>query len=70
VAKVDKLFVCVAAQLEYGGYGETFGFTPSSTQNPVIVLNGTKKHFMVKAYEKQSTEAVNAPVLALCAYLY
>ena len=48
VAKVDKLFVCTAAQLEYGGYGETFGFTPSSTQNPVIMLSGTNKHFMVK----------------------
>ena len=49
VAKVDKLFVCTAAKLEYGGYGETFGFAPSSTENPVIVLSGTKKHFMVKA---------------------
>ena len=49
VAKIDKLFVCTSAQLEYGGYGETFGFAPSSTENPVILLNGTKKRFVVKA---------------------
>lgn len=49
VAKVDKLFVCTAAKLEYGGYGETFGFAPSSMENPVILLSGTKKHFAVRA---------------------
>ena len=48
VAKIDKLFVCTAAKLDYGGYGETFGFTPSSTENPVIILDGTKKHFFVE----------------------
>ena len=49
ISKVDKLFVCTAAKLEYGGYGETFGYTPSSIQNPVIFLSGTKKHFTVKS---------------------
>lgn len=48
VAKAEKLFVCTAAKLEYGGYGETFGFTPSSTQTPVILLSGKKKNFIVK----------------------
>ncbi len=49
IAKVDKLFVCTASKLEYGGYGETFGFAPSSNEDPVIFLSGTKKHFAVKA---------------------
>ncbi len=49
IAKVDKLFVCTAAKLKYDGYGETYGFTPSSIQNPVILLSGTKKNFMVNA---------------------
>lgn len=47
-AKVDKLFVNTSAQLEYGGYGQTYEFKPSSTNNPVIYLNGTKKEFKAK----------------------
>ena len=48
VAKIDKLFVCTASQVEFGGYGETYGFAPSSTENPVIVLDGTRKHYKTK----------------------
>lgn len=47
-ALVDKLFVNTSAQLEYGGYGQTFEFKPSSKANPVIYLNGTRKEFTAK----------------------
>lgn len=40
VTQVDKLFVNSNAFLNYGGYGEEFGFTPTSTQYPKIYLNG------------------------------
>lgn len=45
VSLVDKLFVNTAANLRYGGYGEAGEFKPSSTDTPVIYLNGTKKEF-------------------------
>ena len=45
VAEVEKLFVNTAAQLKYGGYGQTFEFKPSNTTSPIIYLSGTKKHF-------------------------
>ena len=48
VALVDKLFVNTAANLTYGGYGEAGAFKPSSTDTPVIYLNGTKKYFEAK----------------------
>ena len=48
VALVDKLFVNTAANLKYGGYGEAGAFKPSSTDTPVIYLNGTKKYFEAK----------------------
>ena len=43
VAQVEKLFVNTAATLGYGGYGQTFGFKPSSTATPIILLSGIKK---------------------------
>lgn len=43
VSKVDKLFVNTAATLDYGGYGESAGYTPTSKDTPVIYLDGTKK---------------------------
>lgn len=43
VAKVDKLFVNTSAMLDYGGYGEAHGFTPTSKDTPVIYLDGTRK---------------------------
>ena len=45
VAFVDKLFVNTAANLQYGGYGETGEFKPSSMQSPVIYLSGTEKKY-------------------------
>lgn len=43
VEKITKLFVNTSAQLNYGGYGELYEFKPSSTDTPVIYLDGTKK---------------------------
>ena len=48
VALVDKLFVNTAANLKYGGYGEAGEFKPSSTDTPVIYLDGTVKSFTAK----------------------
>lgn len=48
VALVDKLFVNTASNLTYGGYGEAGAFKPSSTDTPVIYLNGTNKYFEAK----------------------
>lgn len=48
VAKVNKLFVNTASQLEYGGYGQTYEFKPSSKDSPIIYLDGTKKGFTAK----------------------
>jgi predicted phosphodiesterase len=45
VANVEKLFVNTAAQLNYGGYGQTYEFKASNKTTPVIYLSGTKKHF-------------------------
>ena len=47
-AYVDKLFVNTAASLEYGGYGEEYEFKPSSTETPVIYLEGDKKEMYAK----------------------
>lgn len=43
VSIVDKLFVNTASSLDYGGYGDVFGYTPGSNKYPVIILDGTKK---------------------------
>lgn len=43
VSYSEKLYVNTAAALNYGGYGETAGFKPSSKINPVIYLDGRKK---------------------------
>lgn len=40
---VTKLFVSTASALEYGGYGQIMKFAPSSTDNPIIYLDGRKK---------------------------
>jgi predicted phosphodiesterase len=48
VAKAEKLFVNTAAQLEYGGYGQTYEFKPNSTANPIIYLSGKKKDFSAR----------------------
>lgn len=48
VAQVEKLFVNTAAQLNYGGYGQTGGFKPSSKASPTIYIDGTRKHFTAR----------------------
>lgn len=40
---VDKLFVNDAATLNYGGYGQSYEFKPTSRKSPVIQLGGTEK---------------------------
>lgn len=45
VSSVDKLFVNTSACLNYGGYGQTGEFKPSSKDTPIIYLDGTRKKF-------------------------
>lgn len=47
-AKVDKLFVNTAANLNYGGYGDAQEYKPSSTDTPTIYLDGSVKKFKAK----------------------
>ena len=42
--KVDKLFVSTAATLDYGGYGQTNQYKPSSCKNPLIRLTAKNGH--------------------------
>ena len=44
VCKAEHLFVNTAAWLDYGGYGDKNGYKPASCINPVIILDGKKKH--------------------------
>ena len=39
----DKYYLMTNSFLEYGGYGETYGFTPSTTDHQEMILDGTKK---------------------------
>lgn len=43
VQKVDKLFINTSAALDWGGYGEVQAFKPTSTETPIICLNGRKR---------------------------
>lgn len=45
IAECTKLAVNTAAYLQYGGYGQVAEYKPTSRDNPVIWLNGTKKEF-------------------------
>jgi predicted phosphodiesterase len=47
VNEKEQLFVNASATLNYEEYAELFGMRPSSTQSPVIVLNGSKKEMTV-----------------------
>jgi predicted phosphodiesterase len=44
---IERLFVNTASSLNFGGYGEEFGFSPASKINPVIFLCGTRKRAFV-----------------------
>ena len=48
VALCEKLFVNTDAKLDYGGYGQSFEFKPSSNSSPVIYLSGTRKEFTAR----------------------
>ena len=43
VSITDKLFVSMAATLDYGGYADRQGYTPASKVSPVIYLDGREK---------------------------
>ena len=45
---VEKLFVNTASNLNYGGYGESQEFKPSSKTSPIIYLSGTKKEMSAR----------------------
>ena len=47
ITQVDKLFVNSNAFLNYGGYGEELGFSPTSTQYPKIILDGIERNAKV-----------------------
>lgn len=39
----DKYYLMTNSFLEYGGYGEQYGFTPSTTEHQEMILSGEKK---------------------------
>jgi len=39
----DKYYLMTNSFLEYGGYGEQYGFTPSTNEHQEMILDGTKK---------------------------
>lgn len=47
-AKVDRLFVNTAANLDYGGYGDAQEYKPASTDMPTIYLDGSVRKFNAK----------------------
>lgn len=49
VTKKEQLFVNASATLNYEEYAELYGMKPSSTQSPVIILNGTKKEILCRS---------------------
>lgn len=44
LTKKDKYYLMTNSFLEYGGYGETYGFTPGTTEHQEAILDGTKKN--------------------------
>lgn len=47
IIEKEIVFVNASSTLDYETYAETFGFKPSSTQSPIIILDGTKKDIKV-----------------------
>lgn len=47
LVKVDKYYLMTNSFLEYGGYGERFGFTPGTTEHQEMILDGTKKKIKI-----------------------
>lgn len=47
VKKHEKYYLMTNSFLEYGGYGEKYGYTPSSTDIQEAILDGTKKKIKI-----------------------
>ena len=45
--QITKHFINTGSFLEYGGYGETFGYKPATIMTPYLILSGTSKHVRV-----------------------
>lgn len=43
LVKKDKYYLMTNSFLDYGGYGELYGFTPSTTEHQEMILDGRKK---------------------------
>lgn len=43
----DKYYLMTNSFLEYGGYGEQYGFTPSTNEHQEMILDGTKKRIKI-----------------------
>lgn len=43
VNKITHTFVNIGSSLNYGGYGEKFGFVPGTKRHPIITLNNREK---------------------------
>lgn len=43
LVKKDKYYLMTNSFLDYGGYGEMLGYTPSTTDHQEMILDGTKK---------------------------
>lgn len=43
LVKRDKYYLMTNSFLEYGGYGESLGYTPSTTEHQEMILSGEKK---------------------------
>ena len=43
IAYATRLYVNTSAKLNYGGYGDVYGYKPSCTDTPIIKLSGTHK---------------------------
>ncbi len=47
LVKKDKYYLMTNSFLEYGGYGELLGYTPSTTEHQEMILSGTKKQVKI-----------------------
>lgn len=47
IVQKDKYYLMTNSFLEYGGYGEQYGFTPSTSENQEMILDGTKKKIKI-----------------------
>ncbi len=43
----DKYYLMTNSFLEYGGYGEQYGYTPNTTEHQELILYGTKKKIKI-----------------------